>query len=38
MEDSIDQDMRTVLKRKSSAFNETIAISRTVELMKERRG
>ena len=38
MEDSIDQDMRTVLMRKSAAFNETIAIQRTVELMKERRG
>jgi len=38
MEDSIDQDMRTVLRRKSQAFNETIAIQRTVELMKERRG
>ena len=38
MEDSIDQDMRTVLKRKSNAFNETIAIKRTIELMQERRG
>ena len=38
MEDSIDQDMRTVLLRKSKAFNETIAIQRTVELIKERRG
>ena len=38
MEDSIDQDMRTVLNRKSKAFNETIAIKRTVELMQERRG
>ena len=38
MQDSIDQDMRTVLKRKSAAFNETIAIQRTIELMQERRG
>ena len=38
MEDSIDKDMRTVLKRKSQAFNETIAIQRTIELMKEQRG
>jgi len=38
MENSIDKDMRTVLKRKSEAFNETIAIQRTIELMKEQRG
>ena len=38
MENSIDKDMRTVLKRKSQAFNETIAIQRTIELMKEQRG
>ncbi len=38
MEDSIDKDMRTVLKRKSQAFTETIAIQRTVELMQAQRG
>ena len=38
MEDSIDKDMRSVLKRKSQAFNETIAIQRTIELMQSQRG
>jgi len=38
MEDSIDKDMRSVLKRKSQAFTETIAIQRTVELMQSQRG